>query len=243
MTRTSLFIGLSLLLFLSSTIIVIYLSIKTPNSYLDSCVKSKDVLRVVQVGAHTGSDWLNRMLTKRRDQSSICLIEPNTDLHAKLHMWYRNVNHSIHSCLIGDENKASETFYISNNSTRSSILKSNVLDVQTTIMCEVYELNYFLTTKYEYDRVDILLIDTEGYDYTILSSWLSNPISIRPYTIIFENLHTDGHRKRGKNYVKLLELFKTHGYEVYKEYLLGILNNWDTVMIDRQIADCNSHCK
>lgn len=83
----------------------------------------------------------------------------------------------------------------------------------TEIEVECITLNKLILDNNIID-ISLLHIDTEGHDIDIL---LSYDFTIKPRTIIFENAHTDGTRKRGKKYTDFINIVKEKGYCIHKE--------------------------
>ena len=65
------------------------------------------------------------------------------------------------------------------------------------------------------EMLDVLSIDTEGHDVTILQS-LDLDL-LRPRQILFENKHSDGTNCRAENYQNLIQRFSESGYRVARE--------------------------
>ena len=80
-----------------------------------------------------------------------------------------------------------------------------------------------LLKKYKIDRINILQIDTEGYDYDIIFS--INFKQIRPDIIIFEYLHLTYYQC-----FALINLLEENDYKVNRNK-----NSFDIIAIDNQI--------
>ena len=64
-----------------------------------------------------------------------------------------------------------------------------------------------LIKKYKVKKIDLLHIDTEGYDYEILKTL---DFKIKPNMILFE------HKNLGKNKRKAWKLLRNKGYKLFK---------------------------
>jgi FkbM family methyltransferase len=84
------------------------------------------------------------------------------------------------------------------------------IDIPTLSMNDLLE-------KYKVKKIDLLQIDTEGYDFEILQTFDFNKIS--PTIIIYEHQHL-----KLTDYKTLIIKFRKSGYKSFK-------CNWDTVCI------------
>jgi len=71
-----------------------------------------------------------------------------------------------------------------------------------------------LIEKYSITKIDKLLIDVEGSEYSILKNIDLNKINIKK--IIFEYKHFDGYKKTGKKLEEILKKFDQNNYSVSK---------------------------
>jgi hypothetical protein len=74
-----------------------------------------------------------------------------------------------------------------------------------------------LLSKYKVKKIDLLQVDTEGYDFEILNTFDFKKIS--PTIIIYEHQHM-----KLIDYKTLVKKFRKNGYKSFK-------CNWDTVSI------------
>jgi len=84
--------------------------------------------------------------------------------------------------------------------------------VKITVPCKTLDS---IIRERNITSIENLHTDTEGHDYDILMS-LDLDL-VKPKTIVFESIHTDGPRLREGKYVEILDKFKSNGYNLIYE--------------------------
>ena len=190
-----------------------------------------------QVGSHVGKSDNDPIFNKITEGLNVILIEPIPDLFNKLVV---NYNHKVGKNNIEFLNIAVSTYdgtldlysyvpprslyicektanhYLNWADQLASVNKNHLVEhgfknhtTKNTVPCKT--LNSIIRER-NIVSIENLYTDTEGHDYDILMSL--DLTLVKPTNITFENMHTDGTKKRGKNYYSLLEHFKTNGYHV-----------------------------
>jgi hypothetical protein len=80
-----------------------------------------------------------------------------------------------------------------------------------------------LITRYQFDKIDILQVDTEGYDAEIVGMALRLPVL--PEWINFESAHLDERKTR-----ELFSRLEAHGYRWTHNY-------WNTLAVHERVID------
>lgn len=182
---------------------------------------------MVQIGSNDGKggDPLHRLLKTRRKWKAL-FVEPVPYLFARLRANYGNDGRfTFENAAINDGKKS--TFYWVDESARNALpdlpdwydqlgsfdrnhITRHIPELSQFIRGE--EINGItlagLLAKHKISQIDVLHIDTEGYDYKILSQLdLKN---IHPTIILYEHLHLSPEEKaRAINYLK-------HDYELFQ---------------------------
>jgi FkbM family methyltransferase len=160
---------------------------------------------VVQIGANRGNDDFTEII-KNKYIEKLILVEP-LDIHnEKLNECYKHItNKHIENIIITDDeniNKSKIYFHkldgieYGNNFELASLNKQHSLNIRShynendLIEKELKSLTLNkLFEKYDLFKIDLLFIDTEGYDEKILKSIDFNRFDIEE--IYYENLHCD----------------------------------------------------
>ena len=176
---------------------------------LQSLVRKKKIKKIIQVGAHDGKsdDFLFKCFN---DDLEALLIEPIEDAFINLEKNYKNFkNVKCLNLAVDINNQKKEIFSVNKNyyefykkkykkfnvdwlSILSSFDKQHLIDhgiKKNHISSKLIECQTFneLINKYNYQELDLLIIDTEGYDFILVNNFLET-INIRPI-IIFEWIH------------------------------------------------------
>jgi FkbM family methyltransferase len=180
----------------------------------------------VQIGSNIGNDYFYRFC-KNEPRSNIYLIEPNIKIFELLKENYKSILdlHNIlffNNGIITEETNFLNKLYLygENDGGLSSLLnRKSWQHVSETIDFNPITFNDFCKET-NLNHIDLLFIDTEGFDYTILNSIDLNVIDIK--TIIFEkwpydNDDLNNNIKTGPSYLN--EVLKK-----YKNYSLSSLN-------------------
>jgi len=195
-------------------------------------LQKKDVF-FVQIGACDGiqADPINKFIN--RDKWSGILVEPVKYLFDQLVLNYRHSKNLIfENVAIAEKDGAKDFYYIKNISddrlswkkmlgsfTPDHIpLEGNEELVKEKISCFTLET---LFKNHDVGKVDLLLIDTEGYDYEIIK--LIKFDRIRPDILIYEWTHLN--LKSNNDCLKYL---RKKGYQLYK-------NNGDVLALSDSV--------
>lgn len=176
---------------------------------LQSLIRKKKIKKIIQVGAHDGKsdDFLFKCFN---DDLEALLIEPIEDAFLNLEKNYKNFKKV--KCLnlaVDINNQKKEIFSVNKNyyefykkkykklnvdwlSVLSSFDKQHLIDhgikknhiSSKLIKCQTFNE---LINNYNYQELDLLIIDAEGYDFILVNNFLET-INIRPI-IIFEWIH------------------------------------------------------
>lgn len=187
---------------------------------------------LIQIGAHVGNDFLSDWIFATNPKG--VLIEPVPFLFQKLKANYNKCSNLLfENSAISDETGIRKIFYLENND-RMPAWANQLASFKRTHIANIAQKNGFyslarkniksvsvpcltfarLATKYDVREVDLLCIDTEGHDYTILRNIDYSMILIK--RIIFEYKHIDGCLKHGRKYRRLLKILRSHNYAVKK---------------------------
>jgi FkbM family methyltransferase len=165
---------------------------------------SRDQLTIVQVGANDGQtdDPINRLL--RLDRCRGILAEPNPESFQRLQETYKDCPHlNLCNAAISEKDGTATLYSLSRSApvpdwmhglasfSREHVLRHDgfVKDiaryiVESTVECVTFDT---LLRRYPVGHVDVLQIDTEGFDAEILR--LFNVPARRPAIINFEHRH------------------------------------------------------
>ncbi len=165
---------------------------------------NNNIKKIIQIGANDGQsfDELNKFIKKYKTQS--ILVEPIKEIFLKLKENYKEFeNVNLQNLAISVDNEINSIFKVKENYTNlydehikaiSSFKKKHLLDhgvkekhiisenVNKISIRELIENNNF-------NDLDLLYIDAEGYDGKIVKDFLKTNKS-RPF-IIFEYIHVD----------------------------------------------------
>ena len=153
---------------------------------------------IFQVGAFDGclSDALEPILSKTGSYKAV-LVEPQPSAFESMHRRYKGRADLIcENCAVADKDGEVILFTSPSTSTPfASILKSQrkrvALEVGSVLELKVPALTArSLLAKHSLDHVDILMIDTEGYDYQVLLQFLQGCKRI-PKLIQLESHHLE----------------------------------------------------
>ncbi len=200
-----------------------YSSFSIDNTF-NNLFSNNQINFLIQIGSNDGKrfDTINKFIKKYSPKS--ILVEPIKKDFEELKNNYRDqkdiffensaisVNDSIKYLYKVDETKYElydehikgiSSFkihhLIKHGVSKSHIIKENINSISIKD----------LLVKYSINKLDLLIIDAEGYDGDIVIDFLSN-ISLRP-TIVFEYIHISH-----KTFKKLVELLIFKNYNFYK---------------------------
>jgi FkbM family methyltransferase len=135
----------------------------------------------IQIGANIGKDYFHDLLTKEPDPIRVILVEPNPELIPELFNNYNDLlkKHQINFVeggIVADKshnqlNLYSDVYDSGNvlSGLSSIIARKSYNHKLNTIKFQPYTFTE-LCRLHDVTEVDFLMIDTEGYDYTILNS-------------------------------------------------------------------------
>jgi FkbM family methyltransferase len=144
-------------------------------------------LTFIQIGTNDGNDYFNKICQKYKPQKLI-LIEPHKHLNESIKNAYRNLNPKLINCAITDNESSTEIKMFNVNSPQhSSILplKDWNKEIQTTIV-PAKTLKAVLNEQ-NINKVNLLYIDTEGFDSFIINSIFKNNLHNNFDVIVFEH--------------------------------------------------------
>ena len=181
-------------------------------------------MNIIQIGANKGYDDVTELI-KDKEISKLVLVEPFEEHNKSLNECYSNVKNfiiqniivqddpSLHECSIfyhthdASHNNAFELASLNKNHSlkiRGQYTEDGI--VSRTLRCMTINQ---LFDQHNLTEIDLLFIDTEGYDCNIIKSIDFSKYKIKE--LYFENLHCDVSEIR--------ELLKSKGYEVIQNVM------------------------
>lgn len=167
----------------------------------------------IQIGANIGNDYFFNILQQRKTKARVILVEPNRKLIDQLKTNYQSLTdihelHFVEGGIVSNKNHNKLNIYTDTNdlgeeiSGLSSIVDrksySHKLDTISFIPFTFDEL----CDNFNIREIELLMIDTEGYDYMILNSISLEKYKIR--CIICENwvheIDSDGDIQTGPTF-------------------------------------------
>jgi FkbM family methyltransferase len=173
-------------------------------------------MNLIQIGTNTANDEFYQIVKSldKKEIENLILVEPLSNFNEEIKNCYKNYNFILENVVINtDESKNKEKFFISKYHWLSSMSKnhinkhfnnSNVLDIVEKEI-ESKTLNS-LFRKYNIKKIDILFIDAEGYDDSLIKSINFDEFNIEK--IYYEDVHI--------NNQDLITFFNNLGYKVDK---------------------------
>ncbi|TVR79982.1 MAG: FkbM family methyltransferase [Chitinophagaceae bacterium] len=201
-------------------------------------IQPKNEFTFIQIGSNNGmsNDPLYDYIKKNKCKG--VLIEPVSYLFKQLIANYKGVEGVYFENIAVSNTNSEKEFYIIKESDDDSLpiwynqISSFKLETILTHKDYIPNIEQLITKqitptitfhsiieKYKFDELDILTIDTEGYDFEIIKTINFNVIT--PSVLIFENKHLTK-----SDYKKCLKIMKKH-YLSIKENLTG-----DTICYD-----------
>lgn len=182
----------------------------------------------VQIGANRGNDEFTSLI-KNEHVDTLILVEPLSVHNPSLINCYSNIdNKFIENVIITDKENSEEVIYFhkldgleyGNNYELASLNKQHSLNIRNSyeekevIALKLPNLTINnLLDKYKLQNIDLLFIDTEGYDSKIIMSIDFTKFNIKE--IYYENLHVNAYELRTflkeKNYA-IHESVLTYGW-------------------------------
>jgi FkbM family methyltransferase len=144
----------------------------------------------VQLGANTGNDEFQNMVSKVNEKLNILLLEPNTDLIPTLTNTYAELSkiHNVTICPFGISLSTGdqELYQYGTIDGNYSLLNRRSHPLKNIVTSKKIETKTFedFCNQFGIQKIECLFIDTEGLDYEILNSIDLDKVDIK--TIIFE---------------------------------------------------------
>lgn len=195
---------------------------------LESRLQKTECFFLIQIGANDGTmfDPIHDFVVRHRTKIEGLLLEPLSDLHAELEKTYRDYP-SIRTLKLAVHNtEPSMTLYRVDPARLGDLprfaqgiasfdaahhLKSQIPDdaiVAETVSCiSTTEL----IARYGVKKIDLLCIDTEGYDSEILRAFDFG--TIKPAIIVFEHGLRHG-IMTAESFHEVVMLLNRHGYDL-----------------------------
>lgn len=175
----------------------------------------------VQIGANVGNDYFYNFCVGQ-EKSNIYLIEPNGQIFDQLKKNYKSLM-DVHNVLffnngiVTEETKSVDKLYLYNEDSglASIINRKSYQHVSSVINFNPITFEEFCNNNNISD-IELLFIDTEGFDYAILDSIDLNKINIK--SIIFEKWpyeqdDIDDKVKTGQHYLdEVLKKYKEYSF-------------------------------
>ena len=158
-------------------------SLYTTNNFQNTIIKN-----YIQIGSHVGYDLFHHMISQSTEKLNVILIEPNVDLLSDLSKNYNPLKqiHDITILAYGislSDNKIFNMHIYPESGHASLINRKSHPAIPTTKKIITTTLNN-LCEELSIVDIELLFIDTEGFDYEILNSIDLSKININ--NIIFE---------------------------------------------------------
>ena len=201
---------------------------------------SEDLVKtVIQIGANDGRRFDNLNTYIKRYNPKAILVEPITEYYNELKLNYINCkNVFFENSAISRNNEINFLYKVESSKSKlygehikgiTSFNKSHLIKhgvSKNHIKKEIVNSISFsnLIKKYTIKNLDLLVIDTEGYDANILMDFFSTT-QLRPL-IIFEYIHI-----KNDLLVKLVEIIISNNFEFFKleENIVCIPNERDAL--------------
>lgn len=140
----------------------------------------------VQIGTNNGNDSFKLFVQTLEERANIFLIEPNSGLINDIHESYKHLkaNHNIvvlNNGIVHEKN-FTNTIFVYDDPNMHAL--SSIVD-RKSFPFSRKSLNFFPLTfsefcsQYNVAAIELLCIDTEGYDYSILDSINFDEIQIK----------------------------------------------------------------
>ena len=166
----------------------------------------------IQIGTNNGGDYF-RDLCRKYTPEKVILIEPCTECNIEIGHNYEGINRElINAAVVVDENiKTIKLISSTGITAHSSILPMKSWENNEGKFVPTITIKNILT-KYNIQKVDLLVIDTEGYDCYIVNYIFENNLQDIFKYIIFENWQFDN-----KEYNNSTTLIGSTGIETIRK--------------------------
>jgi len=197
-------------------------------------ISGKTMKTYIQLGANTGHDEFQNMVTKSKDKLNVFLLEPNTDLIPTLTTTYSTLSkiHNVTICPFGIalSTGKQDLYQYGDIDGNYSLLNRRchpLKDISTSKKIETKTFEDFCK-QFDIQDIECLFIDTEGMDYEILNSIDLSKVDIK--TIIFEEwVHEDDDMnntyRSGPLFLHQVVVPKYKDYN-WEEFVSGGMNNF-----------------
>ena len=170
-------------------------------------------MNLVQIGVNIANDDFSNIVKNinKSDINNLILVEPLEECNENIKNCYTNYDYFLENIVInGDENKKTETFLVSQANWLSTLREGHIEryhDNETPQQRTVPAMTLNeLFKKYDLKNIDILFIDTEGWDDVLIKSINYDMFNVN--TIYYEDLHI--------NNESLIEFLTQKNYDVRK---------------------------
>ena len=208
-------------------------------------IKSNKFKILIDVGSHKG-EYISSLKSKFLIDQTFG-FEPNPDIFTILEKKFKSSKIKVFNYGISDKkstisfnkNLESSSSSINNLNTNSKYYKKkflilnffNTQNITTKINIQVRRLDEFID-KFKIDKIDLLKIDTEGYEYTVLKS-LGNYIS-KVNIIHFEH-HFDDMIMKNYKLSDIHSLLTLNGFEKYFKIKMKYRKSLEYIYINKRI--------
>jgi len=197
-------------------------------------------INIVQLGANAGDDHVSDFIRDYKELINVALlVEPIEEVANECREFYKNRgdnNVQVHTCAISNSDGTAELTYIPGQTRLSSLEPGMHIDflnpATTTMTVDTLTLDS-LFNKYKLNKVDVLFIDTEGFDENILSDY--NFEKYQTGFIVWEWNHSQ--RRNIVQHVKLIERLQKHGYTIIQEGMNMIATKINTTEYKTTIGE------
>lgn len=182
---------------------------------------------LIMVGAHNGAKTV-KLVKAALQLGKVCLVEPSPHLFADLRRRYGETDGLIliNACLTPDEVETFTFYAPSQTATQvtpwgdqlGSLNPNHAADHSPKLAAHIEAIEAPALTPSQLialigcEVVDLLMLDTEGYDCTLLGAY---PVDVaKPCAIIFEHRHADGFAGIGANFAATITVLDDLGYDV-----------------------------
>lgn len=190
-----------------------------------------NIMIAIQVGAGVGNDSFYEWLIEQENCKAF-LYEPHPLLFNHLVEFYKNKNLDVHlyNKAVVDNDKQEIEFYLSPEAELSSVIKKTYAN--NAHKSEAVNLNKILS---QFEEVEMLWIDAEGYDYQLINSLDLKNNSVKK--IVFEKLQSSwgGGQFVDKSYDhitdedfenKIMDKLLAHGYSIFNSKHKDMMDNF-----------------
>lgn len=217
-----------------------HILINNDNQRLDNVIKDivkkslkTNEFHILKIGAYKGNVPNDILYNNILSNTKIIFVEPIIpyfyELKENYNRKYQSNSFIYLNEALGDKNEKIKLYYPSKSNNFSNLpwwieqlasqnrehFRNHGYDLDLDVMkINTITLNQIIS-KFNIQTLELLIVDTEGYDFKILMNLDFN--LIKPQYIQFENMHLSGYKTRGENYNILIKYLKQNGYEIVCE--------------------------